>query len=282
MMGRMMAKRRPRPLPLRLPVLLVGLALMAAVGVYTRAGGPPRPVPAPAPSDPVRYAYHVVRSYPHDPDAFTQGLIFRDGYLFESTGLNGQSRLRKVRLETGEVVQETRVAAEHFAEGLTDWHDNLVQLTWQSHVGFVYDLSTFGLRRSFAYPGEGWGLTHDATRLVLSDGSDTLRFLDPATLRENGHISVTDNGRPLDRLNELEFIKGSIYANVWQTDRIVIIAPSDGHVSGWIDLEGLRPPNDGRRQIDVLNGMAYDAAGDRLFVTGKLWPALFEITIGPA
>jgi len=282
MMGRMMAKRRPRPLPLRLPVLLVGLALMAAVGVYTRAGGPPRPVPAPAPSDPVRYAYHVVRSYPHDPDAFTQGLIFRDGYLFESTGLNGQSRLRKVRLETGEVVQETRVAAEHFAEGLTDWHDNLVQLTWQSHVGFVYDLSTFGLRRSFAYPGEGWGLTHDATRLVLSDGSDTLRFLDPATLRENGHISVTDNGRPLDRLNELEFIKGSIYANVWQTDRIVIIAPSDGHVTGWIDLEGLRPPNDGRRQIDVLNGMAYDAAGDRLFVTGKLWPALFEITIGPA
>ncbi|MEO8483233.1 MAG: glutaminyl-peptide cyclotransferase [Acidobacteriota bacterium] len=265
---------------LRIPALL-GLGLAVAVAVYLRAGSPPRSITNSAPPAAVHYTYRVVRTYPHDPGAFTQGLIFRDGYLFESTGLNGQSRLRKVRLETGQVVQEARVADEHFAEGLTAWHDQLIQLTWQSHLGFVYDLPTFSPRRTFAYPWDGWGLTQDGSRLIFSDGSDALRFLDPVTFQENGHVRVTDNGQPVDRLNELEFIKGSIYANVWQTDRIAIIAPGDGHVTGWIDLAGLRPTSDGQGPIDVLNGIAYDATGDRLFVTGKLWPALFEITIGP-
>ncbi len=265
---------------LRIPALL-GLGLAIAVGVYLRAGGPAHPTATDIPATPVAYTYRVVRTYPHDPDAFTQGLIFRDGALFESTGLQGQSRLRKVTLETGRVVQEARVADAHFAEGLTDWHDQLIQLTWQSHLGFVYDLSTFSQRRTFAYPWEGWGLTHDDSRLILSDGSDTLRFLDPATLHETGHVAVTDNGRPLANLNELEFVKGAIYANVWQTNRIAIISPGNGHVTGWIDLEGLRPNGSDLRRIDVLNGIAYDAAGDRLFVTGKWWPTLFEITIGP-
>lgn len=276
-----MARRAARSSRLRIPAIL-GLGLVVAVGVYLRAGGPPRPPANGVPAGTVHYTYRIVRTYPHDPDAFTQGLIFRDGYLFESTGLNGQSRLRKVRLDTGQVVQETRLADEHFAEGLTDWRDQLVQLTWQSHVGFVYDLSTFKQRRIFAYPWDGWGLTHDDTRLILSDGSDTLRFLDPTTLQENGHVAVRDGATPVFNLNELELVKGAIYANVWQTDRIAIIAPADGRVTGWIDLRGLRPTSDGQRQIDVLNGIAYDAAGDRLFVTGKWWPTLFEIRIGPA
>jgi glutamine cyclotransferase len=261
---------------------MLALGLAVVVAGYLWAGSrTPAPLSAIG-TGAVQFSYRVVRSYPHDPDAFTQGLIFRDGYLFESTGLNGQSRLRRVRLETGEIVQEVRVADEHFAEGLTDWRDELVQLTWQSHLGFIYDLSTFQQRRTFAYAGEGWGLTHDATRLILSDGTATLRFLDPATLHESGRLLVTDAGAPVSNLNELEFVKGAIFANVWQTDRIAMIAPIDGHVTGWIDLRGLRPAGGGDHPIDVLNGIAYDAAGDRLFVTGKWWPRLFEIAIGPA
>lgn len=278
-----MARRQARSSRLRIPAIL-GLGLAVAVGAYLAARSQPdgaaAPV-APGPAGPVQYTYRVVRSYPHDPTAFTQGLIFKDGYLFESTGLHGQSRLRKVRLETGEVVQEVRVADQYFAEGLTDWHDQLIQLTWQSHVGFVYDLSTFRQQRTFAYSWDGWGLTQDGTRLIVSDGSNTLRFLDPAALHESGRIVVTDNGSPVENLNELEFVKGQIYANVWQTDRIAIVAPADGRVTGWIDLAGLQPAADGQRPIDVLNGIAYDPAGDRLFVTGKWWPSLFEITIGP-
>jgi glutamine cyclotransferase len=275
-----MARSPARSSRLRIPAIL-GVGLAVAVGVYLRAGSPPRSSAGSVLSGPVHYTYHVVRSYPHDPEAFTQGLVFRDGFLFESTGLNGRSRLRRVRLDTGQVAQETRVADQYFAEGLTDWRDQLIQLTWKSHVGFVYDLPTFSQRRTFAYRWDGWGLTHDDTRLILSDGSDTLRFLDPETFRESGHVSVTDGGSPVVNLNELEFVKGAIYANVWQTDRIAIIAPADGHVTGWIDLSGLRPVGDGQRQIDVLNGIAYDAAGDRLFVTGKWWPTLFEITLAP-
>ena len=222
--------------------------------------------------------YQVVRAYPHDPAAFTQGLVFRDGFLFESTGLHGQSTLRKVRLETGEVVERRAVDGRHFAEGLTDWQDRLIQLTWQSNLGFVYDLATFGLQRTFTFAGEGWGLTHDQRRLIMSDGTSVLRFLDPVTFEETGRLAVTEGGLAVTNLNELEVVKGEIFANVWQSDQIVVIDPASGRVTSRVDLSGLLPQAD-RAGVDVLNGIAYDAAGDRLFVTGKLWPRLFEIRL---
>ena len=225
------------------------------------------------------YGYRIVNTYPHDPMAYTQGLIYRDGFLFESTGLNGRSTLRKVNLETGEVVQQESVDPRYFAEGLTDWSNRLVQLTWRSNIGFLYDLATFRLQGTFSYAGEGWGLTHDRTRLILSDGSESLRFLNPETLREVGRVVVTDGGIPVKDLNELEYVRDEVYANVWHTDRIARVSAASGHVTGWIDLKGLLPRV---YQLDpeaVLNGIAYDAAHDRLFVTGKLWPKLFEIRV---
>jgi glutamine cyclotransferase len=223
--------------------------------------------------------YRVVNSYPHDPTAYTQGLIYRDGFLYESTGLNGRSSLRKVRLETGEVVQQRRVDQAHFAEGLADWKDQLVQLTWQSNVAFVYDRASFAPRRTLSYSGEGWGLTSDERRFILSDGTEQLRFLDPETFREIGRVTVTDGTRPVRDLNELEYIRGEVYANVWHTDRIARISPQTGKVTRWIDLRGLMSAGYRLDPEAVLNGIAYDAAGDRLFVTGKLWPRLFEIQI---
>lgn len=227
------------------------------------------------------YRYRVVNSYPHDSRAFTQGLIYRDGFLFESTGQYGQSSLRKVKLETGEVVQQRTVESRYFAEGLTDWGNRLIQLTWQTNVGLVYDLSTFALSRTFAYPGEGWGLTHDGSRLILSDGqaAGELRFLSPTTFKETGRVTVRDDSGPVARLNELEFVRGEVFANVWLTDRIARIDPATGRVTGWIDLAGLLPPSMRSGHDAVLNGIAYDAAGDRLFVTGKYWPRLFEIKL---
>ena len=225
------------------------------------------------------FGYRVVNSYPHDADAYTQGLIYRDGFLYESTGLNGRSTLRKVVLETGEVVQRRPLGREYFAEGLTDWGPQLVQLTWQSHVGFVYDLASFQLRLSFPLAGEGWGLTHDENALIVSDGSDRLRFLDPESYREIKQIAVSDAGTPVKNLNELEYVRGQIYANIWHTDRIAIIAPDTGNVSGWIDLSGLMSAGYDLNAEAVLNGIAYDSARNRLFVTGKLWPKLFEISI---
>lgn len=228
-----------------------------------------------APAAPV-VGYDVVKSYPHDPAAFTQGLVYRDGFLYESTGLNGRSSLRKVVLETGKVVQQRAVESRYFAEGLTDWGGQLLQLTWSTNVGFVYDLASFAPRSTFNYPGEGWGLTQDGTRIIMSDGTPALRFLDPVTLREQRRVQVRDRGQPVEDLNELEFVRGLVYANVWTTDRIAMIAPDSGTVVGWLDLSGLRPrtPN-----VDVLNGIAFDAAGDRLFVTGKLWPRLYHIRL---
>jgi glutamine cyclotransferase len=223
------------------------------------------------------YGYDVVHSYPHDPNAFTQGLIYRDGVLFESTGPTGASTVRKVRLETGEVLQRYALDKRYFAEGLTDWGRRLIQLTYTTNIGFVYDLSSFARQRTFTYTGQGWGLAHDKRRLIMSDGTSSIRFLDPETLRETGRMVVKDGNRPIDNLNELEIVKDDLYANVWLTDRIAIIAPESGNVTAWIDLAGLRvttqPGN------DVLNGIAYDAASDRLFVTGKLWPRLFEIRV---
>jgi glutaminyl-peptide cyclotransferase len=223
--------------------------------------------------------YRVVHSYPHDRNAFTQGLIFLDGHLYESTGESGHSSLRMAYLESGRVLQNAPLEQKYFAEGLTSWGSTLVQLTWLSHIGFVYDRFSFRVLRTFKYDYEGWGLTQDGKNLIESDGSSTLRFLDPVTFKEVRHIDVADHGHAVQELNELEYIHGEIYANVWHTDRIVRISPVNGHVLGWIDLTGLLPANQHPGPEGVLNGIAYDAEHDRLFVTGKLWPLLFEIKV---
>jgi len=233
---------------------------------------------AQAPGNLPTYGYQVVNVYPHDPKAFTQGLQFLDGVLYEGTGQVGQSSIRKVELATGKVLQQRDVPAPHFGEGITVWKNDLIELTWQTHVAFVYDRATFQPKKQFNYPGEGWGLTQDANGLIMSDGSDELRILDPLTFGERRRIKVTAVGAPLRNLNELEFVKGEIFANVWQTDYIARIAPDTGKVSGYIDLRGLLTPAE-RAGTDVLNGIAYDAGRDRLFVTGKWWPKLFEIKI---
>jgi glutamine cyclotransferase len=228
------------------------------------------------------HTFDVVRTYPHDRTAYTQGLIYLDGVLYEGTGLNGYSTLRKVKLETGEVLQKIGLPFQHFGEGITAWRDTLIQLTWKSGAGFVYDRKTLNQRRTFSYEGEGWGLTHDGKRLILSDGTADLRFLDPQTLRETARITVRNGGSPVVYLNELEYIRGEIYANVYGTDRIARISPADGRVLGWIDLTGLLSAADRRITVDVLNGIAWDEKEARLFVTGKLWPKLFEIKLKPA
>jgi glutamine cyclotransferase len=225
--------------------------------------------------------YRVVRVFPHDPQAFTQGLAYFDGLLYEGTGLIGRSSIRKVKLENGEVLQIQKIDPQYFGEGIAVVGDRLFSLTWQSGVGFIYDRATFRRTGTFTYRGEGWGLTHDGARLIMSDGTAYLRFLDPATQKEIGRLQVRDGERPVPNLNELEYVKGEVFANVWQTDRIARIAPATGRVTGWIDLQGLLNPRDAAQGVDVLNGIAYDAAADRLFVTGKLWPKLFEIKIVP-
>lgn len=227
---------------------------------------------------PPTFSYRVVKSYPHDPQAYTQGLVYLDGVLYEGTGLTGQSSIRKVRLETGEVLQIRRLDPQYFGEGIAVVGSNLIELTWQSGVAFVYDLKTFEPRRTFKYTGEGWGLTYDGTQLIMSDKTDVLRLLDPATFRQTGRLPVRDAGQPVVEVNELEMVKGEIYANVYRTNRIARISPKTGQVTGWIDLTGLLSPREAAG-TDVLNGIAYDAAKDRLFVTGKLWPKLFEIQV---
>ena len=226
--------------------------------------------------------YRIVHTYPHDQQAFTQGLIFVDGHLYESTGIQGKSSLREEDLETGRILQFHDVPSRYFAEGLTDWGSTLIQLTWQSHVALVYDRASFRFLRSFPFDGEGWCLTHDAKSLILSDGTATLRFYDPLKFNETKSITVKDHGKPVDQLNELEFIHGQIYANVWHSDRIARISPATGAVLGWIDLSGLLPASEHSTAEAVLNGIAYDAAHDRLFVTGKLWPKIFEIKLIPS
>lgn len=226
------------------------------------------------------YGYKVVNAWPHDTGAYTQGLFYKDGYLYESTGHVGESTVRKVELETGEVVQRHRLSGPYFGEGIVDWKDALIQLTWQNQTGFVYDLTTFQPQRRFSYPGEGWALTRDDQHLYMSDGTADLRVLDPETLAEIRRIHVTADGVPVPRLNELEWVNGEIYANVWLTDRIARIDPASGHVVGWIDLTGLLDVSKRSNPLDdVLNGIAWDALGKRLFVTGKCWPKLFEIRL---
>jgi glutamine cyclotransferase len=225
------------------------------------------------------YGYKIVHVYPHDRNAFTQGLEYRGGFLYEGTGLNGKSSLRKVDPESGKVLQEIRLDAKYFGEGITLLGDRIIELTWQSELGFVYDRNTFQLIGTFDYPGEGWGLTNDGRQIFMSDGTEQIRYWNPSTFREVRRITVHDGPFPVEYLNELEYVKGEIYANVWQTERIARIAPEDGHVTGWIDLSGLLTAADRLAGADVLNGIAYDSLGDRLFVTGKLWPKLFEIQL---
>ncbi|MFW5714064.1 MAG: glutaminyl-peptide cyclotransferase [Brevefilum sp.] len=223
--------------------------------------------------------YEVLNAYPHDPEAFTQGLIFLDGFLYESTGLYGESTLRKVVLETGEVLEKIDLSPDYFAEGLTVWKDTLIQLTWREGTGYVYSLSDFSLLQNFTYPTEGWGLTQDGERLIMSDGSATLFFLDPETFLAEESVTVTYHGEEIRQINELEYIRGEIFANIWKTDQIIRIDPDTGEVLGWIDLTDILPPEARDADTDVLNGIAYDPAGDRLFLTGKRWPVLYEVRL---
>jgi glutamine cyclotransferase len=264
------------------------IALIGALGAAMFVSGVPASgrqakaaVAAAKPAAVPEYGYRIVHRYPHDRTAFTQGLEYRDGFLYEGTGLNGRSTLRKVKLETGEILQQVKLGGAFFGEGITVLPHQIVQLTWQSGVGFVYDRATLRTERTFTYPGEGWGLTNDGRRVFMSDGTAQLRRWDPATLQEQQRLTVRDSGQEVANLNELEAIKGEIYANVWQTDRIARISPEDGRVVGWINLAGLLDAGE-RAQADVLNGIAYDGMKDRLFVTGKLWPTLFEIQLVPA
>jgi glutaminyl-peptide cyclotransferase len=224
------------------------------------------------------FGYTVRNVFPHDPGAFTQGLQYHDGVLYEGTGLNGRSSIRRVRLETGEVLQQRRVPAQYFGEGIVVWSSELIELTLSSEVALVYDRATLEPRRTFRYSGEGWGLTEDGSNLIMSDGTADLRVLDPDTFVERRRIRVTADGAPVANLNDLQLVKDEIFANLWQTEYLVRLSLSTGEVTGWIDLSGLLPPVE-RATVDVLNGIAYDAARDRLFVTGKLWPKLFEITL---
>lgn len=246
-------------------------AFAAALSVLTGAAHAALPI----------YGFVVKNTYPHDPGAFTQGLFFRDGQLYETTGQKGQSSLRKVDLKSGKVLQKKDLAAEYFGEGSTAVGDTIISLTWQSNVGFLFDAKTFTLKGRFNYKGEGWGLASDAQHVYMSDGSADIRVLDPKTLDEQRRIHVTAEGKPITELNELEFVDGQIFANVWGTDVIARIDPSTGNVVAWINLTGLLPPAQrGTASVDaVLNGIAYEPKGHHLYVTGKLWPKLFEIEL---
>ena len=228
------------------------------------------------------HGFRVVATFPHDPNAFTQGLVFADGEFYESTGLNGESSVRRVEIVTGKVLQELKVPEEYFAEGLALVGDELLQLTWQHQRGFVYDRKTFKQKRTFAYKNEGWGIAYDASGgLVMSDGSDTLTFLDPKTQAAIKTIRVRDAGQPVPQLNELEWVDGEIWANVWTTDRVARISPNTGEVNAWLDLSTLWPRHLRQPPADVLNGIAYDKATRRIFVTGKKWPLVYQIAVGP-
>jgi glutamine cyclotransferase len=264
-------------------LILLAAALIAPAPVLAQT---PAPAPAaqasPAPAAVGIYGFEVVRTYPHDPHAFTQGLIWRDGVLYESTG-RSPSTIRKVRLEDGAVLERRVLDPSVFSEGLTELDGRLLSLTWTDGRGFIWNPADLSPQGEFTYDGEGWGLTTDGERLILSDGAPHLRFLDRLTLTQTGEVRVTLNGRGLGQLNELEWIDGEVFANIWQTDYIVRIDPATGVVTGVIDLTGLLPDRTGMDpHDDVLNGIAWDPVGRRLFVTGKNWPSLFEIRLtGP-
>ncbi len=257
-----------------------GLAVFFLLAASSLLPGASAPHPPPASVVP-EYTFTVVHVFPHDASAYTQGLAYHDGFLYEGTGRNGQSSLRKVRLETGEVLQQVNLEPEYFGEGITILRDEVYQLTWQSKVGFIYDLRSFHQLRKFSYSGEGWGLATDGRDLFLSDGTAEIRVLDPESFKEKRRLKVHDGSAAIDQLNELEFVEGQIFANVWHQNRIARISPQTGEVVGWIDLAGILSSVYRLEPEAVLNGIAYDPAGKRLFVTGKLWPEIFEITISP-
>ena len=256
----------------------------------TRMPASPTPVPSAtvavvAPENagtPTTYSYEIVHIYPHDSNAFTQGLVYEDGNFYEGTGWWGKSNLRQVDIETGEVLQQVDLPESYFGEGITTWQDRIIQITWRSNVAFVYDKESFEQIGQFNYETEGWGITHDGSKLIMSDGTNILTFRDPDSFEPIGQVAVMDGNTPITQLNELEYVNGEVWANVWQTDRIVRIAPDSGEVVGWIELAGIYPNDDPNNPDDVLNGIAYDSVHDRLFVTGKLWGQLFEIRLLPA
>lgn len=233
------------------------------------------------PSNPLVYTYEVVATYPHDPNAFTQGLQYRDGYLYESTGEQGNSSVRKVEIKTGKIIKKINLDESFFGEGLTILNDKIYQITWQNQKGFIYDLNSFNKTGEFTYSGEGWGLTNDGKQLILTDGTNLIKFLDPNTFQTVNSVSVVNNGQPVNQLNELEYIKGEIWSNIWHNDNIVRIDPATGKILGWVDLSRLRPRETLTDTEGVLNGIAYDEQSDRLFVTGKRWPKVFEIRLKP-
>lgn len=240
---------------------------------------PPKPTTAAPDQNIPVFTYEVVNTWPHDPEAFTQGLVFHDGKLYESTGHYGTSTLRKLDPDKGKILKKVAVAPQYFAEGITVYQGKIYQLTWEEHKAFVYDLKSFRLEREISYEGEGWGLTNDGHQLLMTDGTHQIRFVDPVTFKTTRTISVKDNGEPVLNLNELEYVKGEIYANIWKSERIVRIDPQDGKILGWIDLTGLHPIANRPNPEDVPNGIAYDEKEDRLFVTGKRWPKLFQIRL---
>jgi glutamine cyclotransferase len=257
---------------LTIVVIIVAVIAASSVTLVLLSNSPVDP-------EPLHYTYNVVNVYPHDEAAFTQGLAFEDGILYESTGRYGQSTLRRAELETGNITQIYDLPDEFFGEGITVFGDKIIQLTWRSNRGFVYDRNSFDLLQEFEYPTEGWGITHNGSALIMSDGTATLYFLDPETFQNIGQVEVYDE-EPVTLLNELEYIQGRVYANIWKEEKIVIINPETGHVTGWIELEGIREL---ANQVtgDMLNGIAYDTNEDRLFVTGKMWSKLFEIELIP-
>ena len=250
--------------------VVLAAAILVACAPVTMAQRKPAPV----------QSYKIIATFPHDTTSFTQGLVFADGQMYESTGLNGESTLRRVDVTTGKTLQRIDVPAQYFAEGLALVGDELLQLTWQHKLGFVYDRATFKQKRTFSYPTEGWGIAYDGTsQLVMSDGSDTLTFLDPKTFAPGKKLRVVDAGRPVANLNELEWIEGEIWANVWMTDRIARISPTSGEINAWIDLSTLFPRSQRVPPADELNGIAYDKATRRIFITGKKWPRLYQIGV---
>jgi glutamine cyclotransferase len=227
------------------------------------------------------YTYKIVNTYPHSRKAYTQGLVFEDGALYEGTGLYGHSSIRKIDLKTGKILRIHRLPKNIFGEGITIYKNRIIQLTWKAKKGFVYNKDTFKLKQKFRYSCKGWGITHDGKNLIMSDGTSSLYFSDPKTFKETRRIKVYNNKEPVKKLNELEYIKGEVYANIWKKDLIAKISPKTGEVTGWIDLKGLLPTQNFNKRDSVLNGIAYDKKNDRLFVTGKLWPKLFEIKLIP-
>lgn len=258
--------------------LLLGCAAVLVTGCCGDCSAPLPPSEAAPPETVTFYTYEVLRVYPHDPEAFTQGLVFSGGFLYEGTGLNGSSSVRKVDLETGEILQQVMLPRAYFGEGIAIEGGRLVQLTWRSQAGFIYALNTLEKQGDFSYLGEGWGITCDGERFIMSDGTTKLRFLDTGTLAQTGQLYVRYGEQSVKNINELEHIDGALYANIWQEERIAIIDPVSGYVTGWADLSGLLDGAEAR-SADVLNGIAWDAAGKRLFVTGKRWPKLFEIRL---